>query len=169
MNRLKQTPDKSAFTDAHLLPELVRVGHLPRAWLAPQTVRKLRQLTRRRQDLVNRRRAVKLRVGALLPEHRLTREGKSWTWRGRPGPKQRLLPTQTRWEIDDCRAELQSLTQRIARVEGPLREMIQDDPTVQKLCKLRGIGLVTACVIRAEIEQTDPASATANRCRVSAV
>jgi transposase len=151
VNRMKQTPDKSDFTDAQMLADLVRVGYLPRVWLAPQALRELRRLTRHRQDLVDRRRAVKLRVSALLREHRLTTEGKSWTQRWRLWLKQCLLPAQTRWVIDDCCVELEGLTQRIARVELRLQELTQDDAMVQKLCALRGIGRVTACVLRAEI------------------
>lgn len=151
VNRMKQTPDKSDFTDAQMLADLVRVGYLPRVWLAPQAVRELRRLTRHRQDLVDRRRAVKLRVSALLREHRLTTEGKSWTQRWRLWLKERLLPEQTRWVIDDCCVELDQLTQRIANVEARLKEVTRDDALVHKLCELSGIGLVTACVIRAEI------------------
>jgi hypothetical protein len=34
VSRMKQTPDKSDFTYALLLADLVRVGYLPRVWLA---------------------------------------------------------------------------------------------------------------------------------------
>ena len=35
VSRMKQSPDKSDFSDARLLANLVRVGCLPKAWLAP--------------------------------------------------------------------------------------------------------------------------------------
>ncbi len=35
VRRMAQNPDKSDFTDARLLADLVRVGYLPRVWLAP--------------------------------------------------------------------------------------------------------------------------------------
>src|SRR5437667_3711986 len=34
--RMKQTPDKTDYQDARLLADLVRVGYLPRVWLAPE-------------------------------------------------------------------------------------------------------------------------------------
>lgn len=151
VNRMKQTPDKSDFTDAQMLADLVRVGYVPRVWLAPQVVRELRRMTRHRQDLVNRRRAVKLRVSALLRDHRLTSVGRSWTQRWRTWLKGQTLAAETRWIIDDCTAELDQLTLRIARVESHLEELTQSDVMVQRLRALRGIGLVTACVLRAEI------------------
>ena len=33
--RIKQSPDKSDFSDARLVADLARVGYLPRVWLAP--------------------------------------------------------------------------------------------------------------------------------------
>ena len=64
VNRMKQSPDKSDYSDARMLADLVRVGYLPKAWLAPEDVRQLRTLVRHRQQLVNERRATKLRVTA---------------------------------------------------------------------------------------------------------
>lgn len=64
VNRMKQSPDKSDYSDARMLADLVRVGYLPKVWLAPEDVRQLRTLVRHRQQLVNERRATKLRVTA---------------------------------------------------------------------------------------------------------
>ena len=152
VNRMKRSPDKSDFTDAQMLADLTRVGYLPKVWLAPQCVRELRRLTRHRQDLANRRRAVKLRVSALLREHRITTApARAWTIRWRKWLSALPLLNQTRWVLDDCCAELDGLLQRIARVEARLAEVTQSDGMVLRLCTLRGIGLLTACVIRAEI------------------
>ncbi|MGB7547514.1 MAG: IS110 family transposase [Terracidiphilus sp.] len=68
--RLKQSPDKSDYSDSQLLADLKRVGYLPQVWLASEYERDLRSLVHYRQSLVDQRRAVKLRVGALLREHR---------------------------------------------------------------------------------------------------
>ncbi len=64
--RIKQGPDKSDFADAHLLADLERVGYLPRVWLAPEKIRTLRRMVRYRQQLMNERRNVKLRISAGL-------------------------------------------------------------------------------------------------------
>ena len=69
--RMKQNPDKTDFTDARLLADLERVGYLPRVWLAPQEVRELRRLVRYRQQLVDERRRIKLRISALLRDQRV--------------------------------------------------------------------------------------------------
>src|ERR687895_2288104 len=68
--RMKQSPDKTDFSDARMLADLERVGYLPRVWLAPEDVRELRRLVRYRQTLVQERRTLKLRIGAALREAR---------------------------------------------------------------------------------------------------
>src|SRR5215216_6136346 len=68
--RMQGSPDKSDFSDGRLLADLTRVGYLPHVWLAPARVRELRQLVNHRQRLVDRGRALKLQVGAVLREQR---------------------------------------------------------------------------------------------------
>ena len=60
--RMKQNPDKTDFGDARLLADLLRVGYLPKVWLAPERLRRLRRLVRYRRQLVDQRRNVKLRI-----------------------------------------------------------------------------------------------------------
>src|SRR5437868_10091551 len=68
--RIKQSPDKTDFSDARLLADLERVGYLPRVWLAPEEVRELRRLVRYRQTLTKERKNLKLQIGATLREAR---------------------------------------------------------------------------------------------------
>jgi len=152
VQRMKQSPDKTDFSDARMLADLVRVGYLPRVWLAPEVVRELRRLVRRRQDLVERRRALKLQVGGWLRDQRVHEpEGTRWTLRWRAWLKAVPLPAQTRWVVNDVCAELTQVEKRIAAVERRLAMVTKNDPMVNKLRGLRGLGLITACVIRAEI------------------
>jgi len=51
--RIKQSPDKTDFSDARLLADLERVGYLPKVWLASHDVRELRRVVRFRQQLAN--------------------------------------------------------------------------------------------------------------------
>src|SRR5262249_9853926 len=79
VSRMKQSPDKTDFSDARVLADLERVGYLPRVWIAPKALRDLRTLVRERQSLVNQRRALKLQIGALLREHRQRCGHGRWT------------------------------------------------------------------------------------------
>ena len=101
--RMKQTPDKTDWADARVIADLVRVGYLPKVWLAPEDVRQLRTLTRYRQQLVNRRRDTKLRVTALAPRdpgrraERSRRWGRAWmAWL----PTAEGLGSEGRWVVD---------------------------------------------------------------------
>ena len=72
VSRIKQSPDKTDYTDARLLADLERVGYLPKVWLAPEEVRELRRLVRFRQQMVNERRNMKAgRFDALLRDDRV--------------------------------------------------------------------------------------------------
>ncbi len=43
---MKQNPDKSDKADAWVLADLIRLGYLPKVWLAPEEIRQLRSLVR---------------------------------------------------------------------------------------------------------------------------
>ena len=155
--RLKQSPDKSDYSDAKMLADLVRVGYLPRVWLAPHDVRQLRTTVRYRQQLVNQRRAAKLRVTALLREARLV-EPKPRRW---GGPWLSWLATaeglgsEARFVVDCHLAELRRLDEQLLRVQLRLATVTAEDPVVARLVAMRGVGLVTAWALRAEIGRFD--------------
>jgi transposase len=154
--RLKQSPDKSDFSDAQLLADLARVGYIPKVWLAPPAVRELRRLVRFRQQLVDERRNLKLRIGALLREHRPpSPPGKPWTLAWRGWLESLELPAQTRWIIRRQLERLEMVTLDIRQVESRLEKFVQQDRLVSFLLTLPGIGLVTAVVLRAEIGRFD--------------
>jgi len=156
--RIKQSPDKTDYSDARLLADLERVGYLPRVWLAPEEVRELRRLVRYRQSLTKERKNLKLQIGASLREARQKSPAehhawtKAWlTWLQETavlGPNARLI-------VNLRLKRLASLAEEIRAVERLLAEQTQPDPLVQKLLTLPGIGLVTAATLRAEIGRFD--------------
>lgn len=172
VNRLKRSPDKTDLGDAQLLADLTRVNYLPAVWLAPRNIRELRRLMRHRCQLVRRRKDVKLRIRGLLRENRIERPlGRAWTkvwlaWLTREAP----LSTSDRWIVDDCLAEVNSLSTRIQAVEKRIRQVIEDDPIVARLLALPGVGLVTAATLRAEVgrfERFDTGKQLARFCGVT--
>lgn len=157
VNRMKQNPDKTDFSDARLLADLERVGYLPRVWLAPEEVRELRRLVRYRQQLADERRNVKLRIAASLREQRVVRPAaNAWTKAWRRWLKQEAsLSEQSRWIVDRQMQRLEQLQEAIAEVEARLEQQTAEDAMVQKLRLQRGVGLVTAVTLRAEIGRLD--------------
>lgn len=153
--RMKQSPDKTDWSDAHLLADLCRVGYLPRVWLPPREIRDLRRLGRYRQQLVEQRRDVKLRIRAMLREERLAAPidvGNVWTkawleWLRTTAP----LDGHSRWVMDQHLEDLERLVAKIRNVEKRMEDATANDPVVQKLRETKGVGLVTAVVMRAEI------------------
>jgi len=135
------------------------VGYLPKVWLAPDEIRELRRIVRYRQELVDERRNVKLRIRALLRDERIRLPpecGRPWTkaWLAGLRGSDRLRPT-SRWILDEQLQRLTSLTERIRTVENRLEDLVADDAGVKKLRTFQGIGLITAAVMRAEIAQFD--------------
>ena len=155
--RIKQNPDKTDYGDARLLADLLKVGYLPKVWLAPAELRELRRLVRYRQQKVNERRDVKLRIRAILRDHRIKDlDGNPWT--------KKWLAALTAWEqigadshwiLERHLASLERLGREIRQVERRLEERVADDALVKKLREQKGIGLITAATMRAEIGRFD--------------
>lgn len=156
--RMKQNPDKTDFGDARLLADLLRVGYLPKVWLAPEEIRRLRRLVRYRQQRVDQRRNVKLRIRALLRENRLRcpLDVSAWTKRWLKWLETSdELREDDRWLMDQYLADLIALTERIGEVESRLAACAENDAVIGKLLTFRGIGLITAVTMRAEIGRFD--------------
>lgn len=152
VHKLKQSPDKTDWSDARLLADLLRVGYLPRVWLAPHPLRQLRHVVRYRQQLAQARRAAKLRVTALLRAERVAFAVTPWTKAWKQAVREcQALGEQGVWVVNQLLDEVERLQQKIHQTEQHLEEMTADDPFVQKLRQQRGIGLVTAVTLRAEL------------------
>jgi transposase len=154
VSRMKQNPDKTDFSDAQLLADLLRVGYLPKVWLAPEALRRLRRLVRYRQQVVDQRRDAKLRIRALLRENRIRppRNCNPWTktwlhWLKTVAP----LQEEDRWLMDEHLAALEKYDDDLNRVTDKLKRWAESDAVIQKLLQFRGVGLVTAVTMRAEI------------------
>lgn len=154
--RLKGSPDKTDFGDARLLADLIRVGYLPKVWLAPESIRELRRLVRYRHDLSKQQRGMKLKVSAVLRELRVTGpSARRWTIAWRRWLAEVELPEQSRWVLDRYLAEVDRLKGHLKEVDERLQQLTREDPVVVKLLQLSGIGLVTAVTLRAEIGRFD--------------
>jgi transposase len=156
--RMKGNPDKTDYSDARLLADLARVGFIPAVWLAPEELRDLRQLVRFRQQLVDERRDCKLRVRAILREHRI----KSPDQVGRPWTKPWLawlhsaeMPPHSKWILEQHLQRISEFNKQIKVVECRLEQHAETDGVVQQLLELKSVGLVTAMMIRAEIGRFD--------------
>lgn len=158
VRRMKQNPDKTDFSDARLLADLERVGYLPQVWQAPAAIRHLRDLVRYRQALADQRKAIKLRIRALLRQHRQKppENIRAWTkawmlW----ASTQAELAEPSRWVLLQQFTELKEVATRLRVVEERLQQMTVGDPLVEHLTSFKGFGRLTAIVLRAELGRFD--------------
>jgi transposase len=152
VQRVKQGPDKTDWSDARVLADLLRVGYLPHVWLPPASLRQLRTVVRHRQQLAQQRRTAKQRVTSLLRAHRITFSGSRWTklWikavRGCAA-----LGEHGSWVANQLLDEIEHVQKQIDNAESRLSETLKGDAFVEKLMSMKGIGLVTAATLRAEL------------------
>jgi transposase len=156
VSRMKQSPDKTDYTDARMLADLQRVGYLPRVWLAPEEVRELRRLVHYRQSLTKERKNLKLQIGATLREARQKAPANAnpWTKAWLAWLERSAVLSPNARHITTCRLRrLTAVCEQLRQVDQRLEHQTRDDPLVQRLLTIKGIGLVTAVTFRAEIGQ----------------
>lgn len=156
VQRIKQGPDKTDCADAWLLADLIRVNYLPEVWLADEATRQLRRLVRHRHGLVAERKAIKLRIRALLREERVPApKDRPWTRAWMAWLATVPLGEHSRWVMDQELKRLGRADEDVRAVEQRMREATAEDPTTQRLLSQEGIGLVTAVTLRAEVGRFD--------------
>ena len=172
VNRMKQNPEKSGHAAAVILADLMRLGYLPKAWLAPREIRQLRSVVRFRHQKVQEQTRLKLRIRALLREHRIAKpeEISPWSLAWMAWLKQIELDDTSRYLMDEYLEELQRVQKKIREVERRLNKSTADDALIAKLLLIDGIGPITAITMRAEIarfERFDSGKQLARYCGVS--
>ena len=80
---------KNDVVDATDLADMLRLGRLPEAWIAPPAVRELRELVRYRAKLVQLRSGLKAQVHAVMAKEGCAADGGRHVRAGRSGPARR--------------------------------------------------------------------------------
>jgi transposase len=134
------------------LADLLRLGRLPEAWIAPPEVRGLREVTRYRHKLVGQRTSCKDQVHAVL-----AKSGIPVTRSDIFGPGGGIwldglvLPQPYAGKVASLRALIGVLDGEIARLEEQAAGLLTSDPGYAAIRQLPGIGPVLGAVIAAEI------------------
>jgi len=155
--RMKQTPDKSDWTDAKLLADLTRAGYLPRVWLAPQYIRDLRELVRHRHGLVQQRTQAKLRLRAALRNHRIVPADSPWTIKGKKWllDKANIASEMLLYLLQEHYDTIAFFDKKIAAVTERMQCAVADDSVVKQLLRQPGVGVITAITLRALVGHFD--------------
>jgi transposase len=138
--------------DAKDLADLLRMGRLPEAWIAPPAVRELREIVRHRAKLVNVRSLCKAEIHAVLAKCgvQLTMTD-LFGMAGRELLDQVALPTPYRARIESLRRVMDAVEFEIEVFAGLARVRLVADPGYAALQTIPGIGQVLAAVFLAEI------------------
>jgi transposase len=138
--------------DCRDLADLLRMGRLPEAWIAPRAVRELRELTRYRHKLVGLRSSCKDQVHAVLAKLGVPvthsdlfgTSGSQWL----DGLR---LPQPYSGKVTSLRELIGWLDSEIALFTGVICDLLAGDRGWHVIQALPGIGPVLAAVIVAEI------------------
>ena len=143
---------KTDAKDAYELANLLRLGSLPEAYIAPPELRELRELVRHRVRLVNNATAVKAGIRALLAKHGIRLEASDLESAiGTAQLDEVVLAGQFARRLESQRRLLLVLTDEIGSVEVALDKALKRNPHYRALQKIRGIGPVLAAIFVAEI------------------
>jgi len=138
--------------DSADLADLLRMGRLPEAWIAPHEVRELRELTRYRQKLVHLRTSCKDQVHGVLAKLGVPVActdifgvaGSAWL-------DTLGLPQPYAGKVTSLRHLAGELTTEITMLSEVIASLLAGDRGYQVIQQLPGIGPVLAAVITAEI------------------
>jgi transposase len=145
---------KTDARDAADLADLLRMGRLPEAWIAPPATRELRELVRHRAKLVGLRSACKAEVHAVLAKCGVQVPMSDLF--GPAGVKvlDRVeLPAPYRARVDSVRRLIETVDFEIDLFAGVLRGRLATDPGYTSILAIPGIGPALAAVFVAEIGQ----------------
>jgi transposase len=149
--------------DAGDLADLLRMGRLPEAWIAPPEVRELRELTRYRIKLVRLRASGKDQVHAVLAKLGIpvTCTDVFGAW-GSTWLDELRLPQPYAGKMASLRQLIGWLSAEISLLDTVIADLLEHHQAYHALQRLPGIGPVLAAVIIAEIGEVSR-FATADR------
>jgi transposase len=143
---------KNDFRDAADLADLLRLGRLPEAWIAPPQVRDLRQLVRHRAKLVAVRTGWKCQVHAVLAACGVpVRMSDLFGEAGTQLLDNLQLPTAFAARINSLRRLLEPLDAEIALFGGMVAARLARHRGYRAIQPIDGLGPVLAAVLVAEI------------------
>ena len=143
---------KNDLADATMLADLLRMGRLPEAWVAPPAVRELREEVRYRNKLTRLRTGLKAQVHQVLGKEGVIPETKGIWWSGgqRWLDELQLADVYTN-RIESLREVIELYDREIEQSEVRIHMRLKGDAGYESIQRLAGVGRVLAAVFVAEI------------------
>jgi transposase len=139
---------KNDVRDANALLDMLRLGVVPEAWIAPPAVRELRELVRYRAKLVMLRAGLKSQVqGVLTKERVIATRHELWSNKGR----ELLEKMDVSPSIDSLCCLIDAYGAEIKGVGLEIADWLDDDLGYRAVQAIKGVGPVLGAVFIAEI------------------
>ena len=142
--------------DARRLAHFLRSGDLTAVWVPSEQTEALRDLERSRDDAKNAERVARHQLEKfLLRNERVYQAGRHWTLRHLAWLKQQKFDDPCKQCVmDDYVKAVEDATERVKRLSKEVERFVQGtalEPLVRALMSFRGISLLSAVIIAAEI------------------
>ncbi|HET6918276.1 MAG TPA: IS110 family transposase [Jiangellaceae bacterium] len=143
---------KNDIRDATLLADLLRLGRLPEAWVAPPEVRELREMVRFRAKLGRLRSGLKQQVHQTLGKEGVIPElGYIWRSGGQQWLDDLCLGDVYVERIESLCQLIEVYDRQISQCDTRIHHRLKGHPGYEAIQALRGVGPVLAAVFVAEI------------------
>lgn len=143
---------KNDFRDAADLADLLRMGRLPEAWIAPAKVRDRRELVRHRHKLVQIRTSLKAQVHGVLAKRGITLvDSDLFGITGRNRLASMPLPERARVRVESQLRLIEALDIEVDQFDRLIRAELAADPGYRVIQQLPGVGPTFAAVFVAEL------------------
>ncbi len=138
--------------DARDLADLLRLGRLAEAWIAPPKTRELRELVRYRYSLVRHRTSAKAQIhGVMAKNGILPVVGELWGPTGQAQLDRLELPEAYSMRLDSLRNLLDVYEAAIAELDTHIHAEVKAEPGYRAVMTLPGVGKVIGAIFVAEI------------------
>lgn len=143
---------KNDVADATDLADMLRLGRLPEAWIAPPAIRELRELVRYRAKLVQLRTGLKAQVHAVMAkEGVLPSVGDMFCKAGNRQLDQMGLASNYAARVRSLRELIAVYDHQIVELEKIIHDHLRHDSGYQAIQAINGIGRTIAAILVAEI------------------
>jgi transposase len=138
--------------DAADLVDLLRMGRLAEAWIAPPAIRELREMTRYRHKLSQLRGGLKAQVHAVMCKNGvLPKWTTMWGPAGTAQPDSLELPMAYSLRLESLRDLIELYGREIEILDRRIHTTLKDDTGYKAVQAIHGVGPVLAAVFVAEI------------------
>jgi transposase len=143
---------KNDIVDAADLADMLRMGRLPEAWIAPPAVRELRELVRYRAKLVQLRSGLKAQVHAVMAkEGVLPTVGDMFCAAGQVQLDEMGLAESYMIRVESLRDLIEIYDREIVMLEREIHRRLRHDRGYQAVQAINGVGRTIAAIIVVEV------------------